>query len=149
MTPDEQLKLAREMLARPLPPGITMQTIKGRLRAYNAKKGRKKKLEIEQYLKEVFWPGEEKSRQTGPTRYRRKTNRKARPLSISADALCDMAAESDRKRELELQAEALQYKQEFEEINAARLRRGALPIPWHIYCRDRAIGIFAEKDLQK
>lgn len=84
-----------------------------------------------------------------PMRCRRKTNRKARPLSISADALCDMAAESDRKRELELQAEALQYKQEFDEINAARLRRGALPIPWHIYCRDRAIGIFAEKDLQK
>ena len=145
MTPDEQLKLAREMLARPLPPGITIQTIKGRLRAYNAKKGRKKKLEIEQYLKEVFWPGEGK----GPVRYRRKTNRRARPLSVSPDRLADMLAESDRARELELQEEAKRYKEEFDEINLARRRRGALPIPWTVYCRDRGIGIFAEKDLQK
>lgn len=149
MTPDEQLKLAREMLARPLPAGITIQTIKGRLRAYNAKKGRKKKLEIEQYMKEVFWPGEERARNTGPARHRRKTNRKARPLSISPDRLCDMVAESDRARELELQAEALRYKEEFDEINIARRKRGALPIPWQVYCRDRSIGIFAEKDLQK
>lgn len=134
---ETSLKLARDMLGRALPDGVTGSVIKNRLGAYNSRRKRdgESPYAIEEYIYNVTFSSRDITKRVPRTVF-----------ATSGDELIRLADEENARRETELQAETKRHGEAWAELNVQRKADGRLPVSWNTYCRDNRIGIHAERE---